>query len=112
MSNDLPTTNRPTLPADSAATRAGAATGPPPVSDEERNGVPPRVISRAEFKVKNERRLELVDKEIDGTLTPAEEDELRRLEAEVDAYARANFPNRFEILERAEERARRLGYDR
>lgn len=113
MSNDPPTADRAKLPAESEATHGGAENGPPPPAPREgHQGAPPGVISRAEFNVKNRRRIELVDKEIDSTLTPAEEDELRHLEAEVDAYARANFPNPFEVLERAEERARRLGYDR
>ncbi len=41
---------------------------------------------------KNQRRCALVDKEIDGTLSPAEEDELAQLQADMLAYRRHVAP--------------------
>jgi hypothetical protein len=41
---------------------------------------------------KNQRRCHLVDKDIDGTLTPAEKDELDQLQAEMLAYRRYVAP--------------------
>ena len=40
----------------------------------------------------NQRRCDLVDKEIDGTLSPAEEDELAQLQADMLAYRRHVAP--------------------
>lgn len=41
---------------------------------------------------KNARRFALIDKEIDGTLTPAESAELHNLQAEIDAFLRRVAP--------------------
>ena len=68
------------------------------------------MLSEKEFEQKNQRRLDLIRKDVWSELTGEECQELERLETEVGAYVRAKFTGLNEMLDRMEERARWLGY--
>lgn len=68
------------------------------------------LLSEAEFERKNQRRIDLIRKDTWGESTTEERHELERLDAEVGAHVRAKFTGMDEMLDRMEERARRLGY--
>jgi len=54
----------------------------------------------------NRRRIELIDKELAEELSPAEDAELRRLQADMDRYLDTLAPLPFDQLQQLEESAR------
>jgi hypothetical protein len=66
-------------------------------------------MTEDEYNRKNERRHALIDKEFDGGLTAAEEQELALLEKVTSQYLDAAFPLPFEIIEKMKELARKDG---
>src|SRR5262245_22362704 len=73
------------------------------------NGAAPELMSEEEFRQKNQRRIELIHKDLNGHLTLEEAAELQRLRREIRAYVNDHFPLPPVNMELLEQIARRLG---
>jgi hypothetical protein len=57
----------------------------------------------------NQRRIELINKELDVGLTPAEAAELQQLQAAIDLYLQTHLPLPMDVLQQLQDAARREG---
>jgi hypothetical protein len=105
----MPPTERPTT--ENPLLTSPESPVPPVPAQTSPNGPAPELMSEEEFKRKNQRRIELIHKDLDGCLTPEDAAELQQLETEVGAWVDARFPLPPVNMELLEQIARRLGVD-
>jgi hypothetical protein len=84
-----------------------------PIHPVPAEGTPPPAdfhpSDEAAFARLNQRRIALIDKELEKGLSDKEKAELEQLQAAMDRFLEENMPLPFDILERAKECAKREG---